>query len=66
MTFTEQARLVLVKVVKNFEVKVNVQKRAVRVREKTEDRNVRFIHFTLSSVVVIWLILLNDYLVHSC
>lgn len=54
MTFTKQARLVLVKVVKNFEVKINVQKRALRVREKNEDRYICFIQFIFSSVVVIW------------
>jgi hypothetical protein len=46
--------MVLAKVVKFFEVNIDVQKRALRVREKFDDRYICFIQFILSSVVVIW------------
>ena len=44
----------LIKVIKNIEVKVDVQKGALRYREKFDNRLVRFIQFAFSSIVVIW------------
>ena len=38
---------------KNFEVKVDVQKGALRFRGKFDKRYVRFIHFTISCIVFI-------------
>jgi hypothetical protein len=42
------------KAMKNVEVKVSVQKRALGFREKIDNKCVSSIHFTFTSIVVIW------------
>ena len=42
------------KAFKLYEVKVDVQKGALKFREKIDNKYVNFIHFTFSSIVFIW------------
>ena len=49
---------------KNYEVKVGVQRRAVRFREKNNNRCVFFVQFSTSSLYCGMVIVLDDYLDH--
>ena len=60
------SRCAFKKIINFFEVKVDVQKGALRIRGKVDSAFVDFIQFTFSSIVVIFVIILNDYHVHSC
>ena len=48
------------------EVKIDVQKGALRLRGKIDNRYVTFIHFTFSSIVFIWLMTTMCLLVRVC